>query len=509
MARVNSPKGPTLFYLRYLGAELRRRKGRTVLTAACLAVGIALVVAVTSLSAGLDDAQGEVLDPLTGVGTEMTVTRPISLPDPSEGGGPPQLSKQEQKQLEREGGGPPVALDDLGKAGSKFDTYQYRSTDLSFPAAKTKQIAGVDGVESTAAGLTVDVTHISGTVPESSGSDDASTAPGGFPAAGGDPAAGGGPTSIDFDSLSVSGVDVSNPDLGLVTSDQIVKGDYFSGNGKGQAILSQAYANENDIGVGDTVSVGKQKLEVVGISGGAVGGESSDVYMELAALQKAADLEGRVNAVQVQAASADQVDAVADQIESTFANSSVTTASDVADQVSGSLVDAKNLSGKLGTALAIVALIGAFGIAALVTLSSVNKRTRELGTLKALGWKRWLVVRQIAGESVVQGLLGGIAGVVLGLAAAAAIGAAGISLDATLATASQAGGFPGAPGGGGPPGTEQAADVVNTVTLGAPVSLGVIAAAVGLAVIGGLLAGAVGGMRAARLRPAEALRSVE
>lgn len=47
------------------------------------------------------------------------------------------------------------------------------------------------------------------------------------------------------------------------------------------------------------------------------------------------------------------------------------------------------------------------------------------------------------------------------------------------------------------------------MTLGAPVSLGVIAAAVGLAVVGGLLAGAVGGMRAARLRPAEALRSVE
>jgi ABC-type antimicrobial peptide transport system permease subunit len=32
--------------------------------------------------------------------------------------------------------------------------------------------------------------------------------------------------------------------------------------------------------------------------------------------------------------------------------------------------------------------------------------------------------------------------------------------------------------------------------------------AVGLAVLGGLLAGAIGGWRASRLRPAEALRSV-
>ncbi len=176
---------------------------------------------------------------------------------------------------------------------------------------------------------------------------------------------------------------------------------------------------------------------------------------------------------------------------STFPGSDVTTSSDVADQVSGSLVDAKNLSGKLGTALAIVALLGAFGITTLVTLSSINKRTRELGTLKAIGWRQWLVVRQVAGESVAQGLLGGLAGAVIGIAAAAAIGAAGISLDASVASTSNA--LPGPPGGAAPPGGEAgspvadaAATAVSTVTLGAPVSVGMILAAIGLAVLGGL-----------------------
>ena len=64
----------------------------------------------------------------------------------------------------------------------------------------------------------------------------------------------------------------------------------------------------------------------------------------------------------------------------------MTTSQELADRVSGSLVDAKNLSDKLGTALTIVALVAAFLIASLLTLSSVTKRTRELGTLKALGW---------------------------------------------------------------------------------------------------------------------------
>ena len=103
--------------------------------------------------------------------------------------------------------------------------------------------------------------------------------------------------------------------------------------------------------------------------------------------------------------------------------------------MTGSLVDAKNLAGKLGTALAVVGLLSAFLIASLLTLSSVAKRVRELGTLKALGWSQWLVVRQVSGEALVQGLLGGILGVLLGLAGAAAISAFGPELRATFETA--------------------------------------------------------------------------
>ena len=68
-----------MFYIRYIGAELGRRKGRTILTALGLAIGVGLVVTVSALSKGLDNAQNEVLKPLTGVGTDMSVTRPLSV----------------------------------------------------------------------------------------------------------------------------------------------------------------------------------------------------------------------------------------------------------------------------------------------------------------------------------------------------------------------------------------------------------------------------------------------
>ena len=99
-----------MLYLRYIAAELRRRRGRTILTALGLGVGVGLVVTVTALSAGLDDAQSEVLAPLTGVGTDMTVKRPVQIGasgQPGIGGPAAALAGREQAAAPR--GGRPAA----------------------------------------------------------------------------------------------------------------------------------------------------------------------------------------------------------------------------------------------------------------------------------------------------------------------------------------------------------------------------------------------------------------
>lgn len=71
-----------------------------------------------------------------------------------------------------------------------------------------------------------------------------------------------------------------------------------------------------------------------------------------------------------------------------------------------------------------------------------------------------------------------------------------------------AGGMPDMAGGAGgmnPGGTAQAA---ADIVLNAPLTPWILLAALGLAIAGGLIAGALGGIRASRLSPAEALRAV-
>jgi ABC-type antimicrobial peptide transport system permease subunit len=282
----------------------------------------------------------------------------------------------------------------------------------------------------------------------------------------------------------------------------VQSGSYFQSGAKREAILSQGYARRKQLHVGDTVELAGKKFEVVGIARLPLGGQASDIYVRLGELQNLSDREGRINVIQVRATDSSQVSSISKRIERSFSGAKVTTAEDLADRVSGSLVDAKNLSNKLGTALSVVGLAAAFLIAGLLTLSSVSKRTRELGTLKALGWPQRLVVRQITAESLAQAALGGLLGVLLGVGGAALAGALAPTLKATVASAAQGPG-PFAFGQG------QVASGSSSVSLDAPVDVSLILVAVGLALIGGLVSGAIGALRAARLRPAEALRSVE
>ncbi|HUZ80785.1 MAG TPA: hypothetical protein VMU73_00930, partial [Gaiellaceae bacterium] len=58
-------------------------------------------------------------------------------------------------------------------------------------------------------------------------------------------------------------------------------------------------------------------------------------------------------------------------------------------------------------------------------------------------------------------------------------------------------------------GAATARTATSSVSLSAPIGVAVLAIGFGLALLGGLLAGTAGALRAARLRPADALRTVE
>lgn len=168
-----------------------------------------------------------------------------------------------------------------------------------------------------------------------------------------------------------------------------------------------------------------------------------------------------------------------------------------ASTVAGAVATASGLAADLGVWVAAAALTASFTIAALLTLASVTRRVREFGTLKALGWSTCRITAQVLAETATVGIAGTLAGVALGYAGTALVSVLGptltVNVTALPGTVPSPNSTPGALGHDGP------------VHFSAPISLGIVALAAALGILGTLLAGTLGAWRAARLSPATAL----
>jgi putative ABC transport system permease protein len=86
------------------------------------------------------------------------------------------------------------------------------------------------------------------------------------------------------------------------------------------------------------------------------------------------------------------------------------------------------LGNVLVTVLLVIVAVGIVNTLAI----AIRERTREIGTLRAIGMQRTQVLRLTLMEAALLGLLGALSGAVLGAAAAAALNAASIELPETM-----------------------------------------------------------------------------
>ncbi|ROQ03013.1 ABC-type lipoprotein release transport system permease subunit [Rathayibacter sp. PhB93] len=495
----------------YLRRELTNRRRQTMIIAAGMALAIALVILVTSFSAGVRSAQASVLESVYGVGTDITVTQAAVAP--TEGQAPGQRF---------DFGSTDGTTDDGTTSVSQSRLEADRGT-TTFDASAVATAQGVTDVSAAIGVLALNNTTFSGQLPDSAqqGGTSGTGGTAGQGAAGTAPAAGEAPTggadgaggsSFGVDSFSVLGLDPAGSAIGPLADVSLTDGRTFTADDAGQdvVVVDSSYATTASLSVGSTVDIGGTAFSVIGIvtTDSTDASTASDTYIPLDVAQTLSGQAGLISSVYVQAASSEDISSIQTALQTALPDATVSTQADLASSVSGSLSTAGDLVANLGTWLSLLVLAAAFLIAILFTVSGVTRRTREFGTLKAIGWSNGAIVRQVAGESVVQGLIGGAAGIVLGLVGVTIVNLIAPTLSGTSTTTSAMGaGGPGGGFGGGGPGAAQTA-AATEVALSLPVTVPVILLAVGLAVLGGLLAGALGGWRASRLRPAAALRSV-
>jgi putative ABC transport system permease protein len=241
---------------------------------------------------------------------------------------------------------------------------------------------------------------------------------------------------------------------------------------------------DGEYAVGQMITIDGIRFEVVGVleEQGGFGSDDDTIYVPLTTAQtrffpkRTLSGERPVNVIYVSAANENLIETATDQIAELlrerhdlalddvddFQVISQQAVLDIASQITGLLTIF------LGAIAGISLLVGGIGIMNIM-LVSVTERTREVGIRKAVGATKRDILLQFLLEAIVLSLLGGLLGIALGVS--------GASFVSNL-----------------------------TPDLTTKVTTGIVALAAGVASAVGLVFGVYPAMRAANLRPIEALR---
>jgi putative ABC transport system permease protein len=184
----------------------------------------------------------------------------------------------------------------------------------------------------------------------------------------------------------------------------VVEGDLLTGNR--QILLGRVMAEALGKGAGDTIQLGGKRFRIVGVFETGVAWEEMGGIITLRDAQAFIGRPRKVTMYAVKVADPTIAQAIVTQINTQFPQAYAALSGEFVEQTP----DMK-LSNLLLGAISVLA-VGVGGVGVLNTmLMAVLERTREIGVLRALGWRRRNVLGLIMREALLLGIVGGIVGI--------------------------------------------------------------------------------------------------
>jgi putative ABC transport system permease protein len=306
--------------------------------------------------------------------------------------------------------------------------------------------------------------------------------------------------------FNVYGVPLDNASLlstySLLLPSNITFGRNLQAGDRGVVVLQERVANHFNIQVGGTVNILNQTFQVVGIEGYTPLNETA-AYMNLNDAQAITNNVGNVTDFKVFADNVANVQSTANKIAVMYPQLSVSIAASLVDsviqmqtQTNEELQMAQASMSQIqstGTMEIVIVTAVVAAIVLFIMLYTVRERTREIGTLKALGASSWAILGQFMLEGILLSLIAGIVGIVIGT-----VGATSLA-NLLLPHPTQAGNS-----------TVSTAGVsissASSVSISVTITPELVLLGLGVAVLLGALGSLYPAWRAARTRPAEAMR---
>jgi len=289
--------------------------------------------------------------------------------------------------------------------------------------------------------------------------------------------------------VTIQGID-SATYTEVVSTVNVVEGGMFTCSDCPEVVVGKGLAEELNISVGSrlALSIGNASREVlvVGVFETGIRLQEMAVYVPLRLVQEMSGLSGYVTSVLVKCVDPSYVDSVANTIRGTIQGVTV-----VVQRALTNLVEqALSTLNLFFLSIGLVALTaGGFGVMNTMFMA-VAERTREIGILKSIGAGDRFIFTLFIAEALIIGAVGSLAGVGVGVLVTQLIPRFAVFGGARLL-----------------PGARQFSSVPQNIS-GLTITPQVVGTAVLIGIAVSVVAGLVPSYRAARIRPAEAIRYV-
>ncbi len=280
----------------------------------------------------------------------------------------------------------------------------------------------------------------------------------------------------------------------------ITAGSNLQAGDSGKVMLSENNSAYFNAGVGDTITILNQPFTVVGIYSPSSVSETQTLYMNLSDAQTITNNTGYITSLVVFAQNSDAVSQVATSISTLHPELTVTTDQTRLSQLqtlqttyNTELANAQSSNSQTySTAVEeiILVVVATSLIVLFVMLYTVKERTKEIGTLKAIGFSNSTVMGQFMLEGIFLSIIAGVVGIAIGSVAAPTLSSL---LLPSVGVRSGTAGFLS--------GTTRISGL-SVATLNPELVLILFGAAVLLGTLGSLYPA----WRAAKIRPAEAMK---
>lgn len=193
---------------------------------------------------------------------------------------------------------------------------------------------------------------------------------------------------------------------------EVVAGEMFK-PGLRQVVVGTAIAKRfPGAQVGMKVQFGRGQWDVVGVFKSGESSANSEIWADLNQLRGDFESAGGSNILLVRT---DNADALATLAKSIKDDQRLNSEGKAEKEYFAEQAKSSGVLVKMGYAVAIIMAVGSSFAATNTMYATISRRTREIGTLRALGFSRFAILRSFLFESVMLALLGGVLGVLIAL----------------------------------------------------------------------------------------------